>query len=327
MFHEPLQILSDVPFATHPESKKRGRPSEITDMTLFHRRDTLLGTFEFHWAEIAWELQRAGTLKSIRQALQPIPEPRRYEFEPFLYKPTKKAIFKELRELRRAKDGSSIEFRKALPEEQEAKRTLDNLLGALKEHIPDVRMKRLLESYQRRCVAAKARVEDLRTRIDAAENGLREHGAYVAQSELLDFMGSQRYTLSPLSFANAMAGLPFITWRQSASRCVKTKAGHAFLNIYEQFLDVERALIGPPQTAKLAIEQAKAHLRKGKRQRKNSTKTLKEEWYYLRLAIASAYSRKPPKDAIPYRVFAEYRRRSSARSQLDQVMEKEERLQ
>jgi hypothetical protein len=295
-------------------------------VTLFHRRDTLLGTFEFHWAEIAWELQRAETLKSIRQALQPIPEPRRYEFEPFLYEPTKKATFKELREQRRAKDGLGIEFRKALPEEQEAKRALDNLLGALKERVPDAQMKRLLERYQRRNSAAKERVADLRIRSDAAENSLREQGAYIAQSELVDFIGSQRYTLSPLSFANAMAGLPFIRWRQSASRCVRTKANHAFRNIYELFIEVQRALASPPQRAKFAIGQVEAHLKKSKRQSKYATQTLKEEWYYLRVAIETVYSRKPPKDAIPYRVFAEYRQRSSARSQLDQVLEEEERL-
>jgi hypothetical protein len=123
-----------------------------------------------------------------------------------------------------------------------------------------------------------------------------------------------------------MAGLPFITWRRSAERCKKRNANHPFLNIYELFLEVERALAGPPQTAKLAIEQVKAHLIKSKRQSNHATQTLREEWYYLRVAVEASYSRRPPKDAIPYRVFAEYLRRSFCHSQLDQVMAKEEHL-
>jgi hypothetical protein len=78
--------------------------------------------------------------------------------------------------------------------------------------------------------------------------------------------------------------------------------------------------------ATLTIEQVKAHLKKSKCRREYSVRTLIEEWYYLRVAIETAYSQKPPRGAVPFRVFAEYRRRSSGRSQLDQVMAKEEHL-
>lgn len=303
-----------------------GRPSEISDVTLVHLRDTLLATFEYHWAEVGWELQGAKSLKSIRSALRPIPDPRRHEFEFFLHEPTQTACLRELREQRRADSGLRIEFRKALLEEREAKELLDNVLGALRDQLSDASTERALHSYQRRYTAAQTRVDDLRARIDTSENSLRAKGAYVAQAGLLDFIESKRYTLSPLSFANAMAGLPFISWRQSASRCVKIRATHAFGNIFELFLELERALTDSPETAKLALEQVKTHLKKSKRQSEYTTQTLREEWYYLRVAIETAYSRKPPKDAIPYRVFAEYRRRSSSRSQLDQVLAKEEHL-
>jgi len=314
--HETIQL----------KPKKRGRPKEITDEILFPRRDTLLGIFEYHWAEVAWEMQRAETLKSIRQALQPIPNPRRGEFDLFLWERTQEATFKEFRALRKARNGLGIEFRKALTEEREAKEALNNVLGALQDRLSDAGTERLLHSYQRRFSGAKRNLDNLQTRIDAAENNLRGQGAFIAQSELLNFIDSQRYSLCPMSFANAMAGLPFIAWRQSTQRCKKREANHAFLCIYELFLEVERALAGPPQTAKLAIEQVKAHLIKSKRRSMDATQTLREEWHYLQVGIETAYSRKPPKDSMPYQVFAEYRRRSSSRSQLDQVMEKEERL-
>lgn len=312
--------------APNLDSRRRGRPSEISDEALFYRRDTLLGTFEFHWAEIAWELERAKKLDSIRQALQPIPAPRRNEFEDFLFELTEETTFKTLRELRRTRRGLEIDFHKVLPEEEEAKEALENAHEAMKDSRSNAETERLLHRYQRDCFSVKRRRDDLREEIDSTDNALRRKGAYVAQSGLLDFIRSERYRLSPMSYANAMAGLPFITWRQSVSRCIGTKAIHPYLYMYELFLEVKRALDDPPKNAELAIEQVNAYLKKSKRQHDYSIQTLKAECYYLRVAIEAAYSRKPPSTAIPFRVFAEYERRSSSHSQLDQVLAKEERL-
>jgi hypothetical protein len=319
-------ILLNASDAIQLKPKERGRPEEITDEILFPRRDTLLGIFEYHWAEVAWELQRAGTPESIRQAFQPISNPQRDELDFFLRETTQEATFKEFRAMRRVKSGLGIEFRKALTEEREAQEALNNVLGALQDRLSNAGTERLLHIYQRRYSQAKKHLDYLHTRIDAEENNLREQGAFLAQSELLNFIDSQRYSLCPMSFANAMAGLPFITWRRSTARCKKQEENHPFLNIYELFLEVERALAGPPQKAKLAIEQVKAHLIKSKRQSNQATQTLREEWYYLRVAIETAYSQEPPRGAIPFQVFTEYLRRSSRRSQLDQVLAKEERL-
>ena len=164
----------------NPNSNKRGSPFQIGDEILFQRRDALLGILEFHWAEIAWELRRAESLKSIRQALQPVPNPRRGDLDLFLWEPTQKAVSKKFRELRKAKSGLGIEFRKALAEEQEAKEALDNVLDALQDRLSGADTERLLHSYQRRCSVARNRIDDLRTRIDAAGNRLREQGAFIA---------------------------------------------------------------------------------------------------------------------------------------------------
>lgn len=312
--------------APNLDSKKRGRPSEISNEALFSRRNTLLGIFEYHWSEIAWELQRAKSLAAIREALGPLPIPRSYEFELFLFEPTKETTFKELRDLSKARRGLGIEFKKALLVEGDAEEARENVEGAMKDRSSDATTESALHKYQRLYSAAKRRKEELQVRIDVMENDLRRQRAFIAQTGLLDFIRSERYTLSPMSYANAMAGLPFITWRQSVSRCLKAKASHPFLNIYELFLEVQRALNGPPQTAELAMEQAKLHLKKSKQKREYSIQILREEWYYLRVAIEAAYSQKPPRSAIPFRVFAEYRRRTSCRSQLDQFMAKEECL-
>jgi hypothetical protein len=155
---------------------------------------------------------------------------------------------------------------------------------------------------------------------------VRRQEAHIAQSELLDFIGSKRYTLSPLSFANAMAGLPFISWRQSAARCRRIKAAQHFPLQYEMFQEVARALVSPPKTVENAIEQAEKYLLTNKRQSQLSIQRLREEWYFFRVAIETAYANKTERTAMPFKVFAEYQRRTATRSRYDQVMQEEGRL-
>ena len=310
---------------SEPEPRKRGRPSPINESTLRSNRSSLLGAFEYHWAEIGRELQRARTIAAVRKALQPITN-HRSSVEVFLYKPTEKTSMKELRELRKATDGLSVALRKAIPEEREAAERLELVLGALKDNGPDDQLQRLCEKRRRQHADVSERVQELRSRLEASEHRTRRQEAYIAQLELLDFIGSKRYTLSPLNFANAMAGLPFIGWRQSATRCRRTKAGQYFHFQYEMFQEVAHALARPPKTAEQAIEQAKKYLLTSKRQSQLSIKQLRDEWYFFQVAIETAYENKTERTALPYKVFAEYQRRTSARSRFDQVMQEEERL-
>jgi hypothetical protein len=196
----------------------------------------------------------------------------------------------------------------------------------LKDNGPDDQLQQLCEKRKRQHADTIERAQGLRSRLEASEHRGRRQEAYIAQSELLDFIGSKRYTLSPLNFANAMAGLPFIGWRQSATRCRCTKAAQYFPFQYEMFQEVARALARPPKTAEQAIEQAKNYLLTSKRQSQLSIQRLRDEWYFFRVAIETAYANKTERTPVPYRVFAEYQRRTSSRSRFDQVMQEEERI-
>lgn len=155
---------------------------------------------------------------------------------------------------------------------------------------------------------------------------LRRREAHFSQSQLLNFILSKRYTFGPLTFAHAMAGLPYVTWRQSTARCLALIANPSVGLSFEMFQEVSRALANPPQTSIKAIEQVKAFLLLHKNKGKHSVGKLRADWYYLRSSIEAVYSEKPLRKAIPYRVFAEYNRRSSLRTRYDQVMEDEEHL-
>src|SRR5215470_8147412 len=50
---------------------------------------------------------------------------------------------------------------------------------------------------------------------------LEEARVSFARSELVKYCLSDRNRLNPRRLANALAGLPFMSWRQSATRCVK----------------------------------------------------------------------------------------------------------
>lgn len=133
--------MSDVFFAPHSESKKRGRPSEISDATLLHCCWKFLG-LEYQWSEIGWSLQRAKTLPDIRASLQPLKEPWRQDFELFLWEQTRHATTEEARALRARIKGLEKLARNALLEMQKAKERLDRAIQIAAEHSQDERIQK-----------------------------------------------------------------------------------------------------------------------------------------------------------------------------------------
>jgi hypothetical protein len=89
------------------------------------------------------------------------------------------------------------------------------------------------------------------------EDRLEISEAYFCQSELLDFIGSGRYRLVPLNFAHAMAGLPYMRWRQSFKRCQRISRNITETIRYEQFKLIRRAINGLP----VSFEQCQSNLR------------------------------------------------------------------
>ena len=54
---------------------------------------------------------------------------------------------------------------------------------------------------------------------------LKNLEACYAEIEVFKLIQSRNYRLTPQTFANAMAGLPYIGWRQSLKRCAKIPLG------------------------------------------------------------------------------------------------------
>jgi hypothetical protein len=284
-------------------------------MALRQRRANLLATFDIQWSDFAWDLQRAKTVSAVRSAFQPVRTCS--GIEPFICEPNPAATWIGLRALRRTLTDHEDQVAYAQAEEQSAKNRLGKVEGALVDVGPNNALKRACDKRRADYAVASRVLQDRQESIDRLRRELRGTEARISQLELLDFIASKRYKLTPVSLANAMAGLPFVTWRHSAARCLALAPSAIPGLTYQMFLDLKRALADPPRTKRDAVEQVRAFLLAHKKPLPQSIRQLGLDFYFVRISIEAAYRRKSVKDALPYRVSSEYRKRSSSRSRLD----------
>jgi hypothetical protein len=110
----------------------------------------------------------------------------------------------------------------------------------------------------------------------AVGKGLRDCEAAFAQSQLLDFIRSDRYTSTPLAFANIMAGLPIVHWRQSMTCCLCFQDGAREGITYYRFLTVAEVMKRSPANGQKAVERMKTRLAEAKGQDEKILKELKD---------------------------------------------------
>jgi hypothetical protein len=170
----------------------------------------------------------------------------------------------------------------------------------------------------------------LRDRRENLERLLQDGEAYFARAELVRFCKSRRYSLNPLNTANALAGLPFIGWRQSAKRCRKWKCPGADGIAYQTFKIIYRIVNSCIRRSEL-IRYAEQWLRsKGVSGRwnwsKHAVSELQRNWYYVRRSIQTVLKTKPRARALPYMITSEYLRKTARRTAVDMLFEEEERI-
>lgn len=305
------------------QAKKRGRPPDIKDDALRHAQAELAFVLEQKWALVGWPLQQANTLSDVRAALKLITGMSCQHLEAFCREPVRETTAASLRETRKrliqARNKSQTAYEPFARDEsaQQALRAITNPSGSS-----------LSLSVEGLSVWAEAiRIwEKAKTSCDALQAALEQQEAYFAQSELLDFIQSRRYAFTPLSFASAMAGLPYISWRQSCNRCAGFQ-DHVSSITYRMFLIVERACTLPITGTEEAVERLKTSLMRPQHTDREACRMLRENWHFLRLAIPSGHrTKQTPKRELPYRIFAEYQRRVENQSKLDTALARKERL-
>jgi hypothetical protein len=251
-----LDDVSNKPFAESivswpvpPENEGRvGRPSALTNAELLQRRDQLHGIFAAHWPTIGWDLQRARGLGHIGPALRPLVNLSHPTIELLLsntsgkslpdvnhrFQQERKGLYKELAEVENrlaATNTKVMEGENAFEQAQNRfaiardgyswarkKRKTKSAKSFLKER---KKWSSLCQSVQAELNRRRESLKDRYLEIREIRKKITDIEAHFAQTELLEFVLSERYVYTPLNFANAAAGLPHMGWRNSFRLCLR----------------------------------------------------------------------------------------------------------
>jgi hypothetical protein len=287
---------------------KRGRPQAIEDYALLNNREKLLFALEENSGLVGWELRQATTLDESRRALRQITGISCDPLEKFTREPKRSSQeeFKQAIKLAEEAGQSNAAAQRALNDVLQKR---DRARAAMPEARDPEAASEIHSSYEALERQAQQAFEDLRRANDksnAAREDVAAQEAHLAQSALLDFIGDSRYAKTPLNFANAMAGLPLLGWRRSAQKCSEHPANFPSLT-YEKFSILCRVFSGQLEDRDTAIERMKSFLLSEEPQT-YAIIGLRSTWYYLKASIEQALSSEQIWPAMPYRIFAEYRR-------------------
>jgi hypothetical protein len=309
---------------------RAGRKPGIDDEYLGGTRDSLVWLLENTWGEVGWNVRTIKTPADVSRALQSWEQHRdKYVVVALLRPSDHPATAKTLNAMRRRLARLNESVRTAYEFHLKRKESLDRAERAMaqstsqdeKELIAAEREKRLqaFRSAEAEHLAANGRREKL-------EQQLRDGEAHFARTEFVRFCKSRRYTLNPLNTANALAGLPFIGWRQSAKRCKKWESANANGYTFQVFNNIRRMVDSCPSRTEL-VGHAEQWLRSKRSSDPYAISQLRQNWYYLRRAIESVLKSKPPQRALPYLLSSEYLRKTTVRTAVDLLFEEEERIE
>jgi hypothetical protein len=316
-----------------------GRPESVDDATLEDSRNHLVWLLEISWGEVGWNLRTVKTAADVRCALQAWdqePYRSRYVVETLLRFSERAATAKALNERRRRLGKLNETVRNAHESLEKCWESFERAIRVPATQLSQGEQEVLDDEIKKRAQTlahAGAEYLDLRDRRENLERLLRDGEAYFARGELVRFCKSRRYRINPLNTANALAGLPFLGWRQSAKRCRKWKCPGADGMAYQAFKIIYRIVNSCTQRSEL-IKYAEQWLRarRGGAHRMNwswkshAISELRWNWYYLRRSIQTVLNAKPHPGALPYMITSGYLRRTARRSAVDVFFEEDERI-
>ena len=321
-----------------PQEKQKstpGRPIAIDDGRLFGARDHLIWLFEETWADVGerlpWIKKPADVLDAIRVWDNPNQSTGDHYIAKCLLRPssvpvTQKWLNTQRRELGKLNNA----VRNANATLEKRSNELDTAKRALSDQLSDGDKAAVLDQISRR----GQKLSDAKTEYDSLEKQQREvqerlldGEASFARDEFARFCRSYRYRLEPINFANALAGLPHIGWRQSATRCKKHPSTHGHGQSIQIFKTIERIVRSCVRRSDLA-GHAEKYLRDKTTKKSLGATVLRNKWYYLRWSIKTVLDADPrvPTRNLPFAITREYWKRIKQPSNVDVLFEEGERL-
>jgi hypothetical protein len=304
-----------------------GRPPALEAAELRQRRDQLQGIFAAHWPTIGWNLQRARKTLHIAAALRPLASLNHPAIELMLLDSFKKPmpdgfllfrqewkrLYGQLAEAQNKLNEANTKVTEARSAFEEVRNLFavarDSYTAARKKKKATASFRKEREKWSRGCESMQTEVSrrergliQYTKKIGGIEKEIKEIEAHFAQAELLRFVLSERYAFSPLTFANAGAGLPHMVWRTSMRRCSRMQCSAKTSITYLIFEAVKIILEGAkPRCAEEAASEIRRQI--SKRNRFETVREyLGEDWPALEHAVLAAWNSSSQAHARPYEI-------------------------
>jgi hypothetical protein len=309
--------------------RRLGRPSALSNAELLQRRDQLLGIFAAHWPTVGWNLQRVRELTQVQLALRPLTDFKNPTIELLQWNTSAKArpdgVLRHKQERKRLEgELADVENRfsaanKRVVEGEEAFEQAQNRFAVARDgycYARKKRKKKTAKSLMKERAKWSSLCQKVHAELNRRKESLKERNAELSeirkriadldalfsQTELLRFVLSERYAFTPLNFANAAAGLPQMSWRNSFKLCLggpcsaETSVNCLIVEAVKTVL--ERAC---PTSADKAVDEIRRRISKEK-QFEKVREYVGEHWSALNDAILAGWSSAGHADARPYHI-------------------------
>lgn len=316
------------------ESRRGGRPT-IADNFLLGSRNQWQVFFGECWPDTGWHFlkirkRRGNTIEDLRKVFESVQaKPHCDRARLFLRGLPQPVTVQRLRAQRIAHNKLLYALQDMRREIPDLQRSLSEAEDALKSVDEKDRAAVEVQASPRAEVLKQhhAMISAKECECDVLEMEVRDGEAYVYCSELLDFLRSKRYAVTPLNLANALAGLPDMRWRQSLVRCSKFGADVGTQYPYAVFQLIDRVWrrmgmrLGRTPVDSFRAELLKLPKKSYLRDR------LCEQWRDLRLVIEEACKAKHEPGFVPYALTSAFLRNlSRQKTSVDYVLDAQEKL-
>jgi hypothetical protein len=314
--------LTDISEESGQTDKRRGPRTMLADNLLVFRREQFVQVFEGLWGEIGWELQKSKREGDIMRALHPLDgiEFIRELASMFYRESTARASAAIVHKVR----AELHEVQQTCGDADEARRRDSEALAhvdAILVHSPDNKrniIRRAQKKYRKTASKSMQAWQTLSQRQKTLDARLKALEASFARQEVVRFCKSKRYELNPVNLANAVAGLPYMGWRQSMRRSIECRSMIADGLDYQIF----KAIRFIAQNARKPSEKAfvgdfRETVPRLPSRHRAAREVLSKQWLFLERAVRRAFRSKPHPKALPFEIAKHYFREIRTKSDLD----------
>jgi hypothetical protein len=211
----------------------------------------------------------------------------------------------------------------------EAQRSLLEVEEALKTAAPEVQkaVRDAITRFRNHAFQLTTEIKTLEDEKNVLEKKTADQTAYIYVSELLDYIRSGRYAVSPRAIANALAGLPTMGWRQSHLRCSRMPYGEPRLQyqVLQAIVKIWKRRQG--ESVEYLVAFFKEQLTRLPKKLGYTRDFLLENWHDMKLAIEECAKKYGADGETPYALaFTFMKIATKQKTTLERLLAQQEKL-